>query len=105
MRTHGRSFPWRAADYDRWRAAPAPASYNSLIIPTSPGVTGGLTNYAQDMKNFMFVGGNNAWWIDRQSIGAGGWVTRLDTIATDALIPNRPTITYIGHATASRQTD
>jgi hypothetical protein len=88
--------PVAAADSDRWRAAPSPASYNSLIIPTSPGVTGGLTNYAQDMKNFMFVGGNNAWWIDRNSIGAGGWVTRLDTIATDPSIPNRPTIAYVG---------
>ncbi len=88
--------PVAAADYDRWRAAPAPASYNSLLIPSSPGVTGGLTNYAQDMKNFMFVGGNNAWWIDRNSVVAGGWVTRLDTVAADAAIPNRPTITYAG---------
>src|SRR6185436_20030357 len=63
---------------------------------SSPGVTAGLPGMAQDMKNFMFNGGNNAWWIDRTSIGAGGWITRLDTLATDAAIPNRPTITYAG---------
>jgi len=88
--------PVAAADYQRWRAAPAPASYNSLAIPTSPGVTGGLPAFQQDMKNFMFVGGNNGWWIDRQSVGAGGWVTILDTEANDAAIPARPTISYVG---------
>ena len=88
--------PVAAADYQRWRNAPAPASYGSLAIPSSPGVTGGLPAFQQDMKNFMFTGGNNAWWIDRQSIGAGGWVTILDTEGADAAIPNRPTITYAG---------
>jgi hypothetical protein len=28
----------------------------------------------------MFTGGNNAWWLDRNSIGAGGWITRLDAV-------------------------
>jgi hypothetical protein len=88
--------PVAAADHQRWRNAPSPASYSSLLIPSSPGVTGGLPAFQQDMKNFMFVGGNNAWWIDRQSIGAGGWVTILDTEANDTLIPTRPTITYAG---------
>ena len=84
------------ADYTRWAAAPAPASYNSLYIPSSPGVTAGLPGYVQDMKNFMFVGGNNAWWIDRQSVGTGGWVTRLDQVAADSDIPQPPTLTYAG---------
>src|SRR5262249_11731099 len=65
------------ADMARWLSAPSPASYSSIFIPSSPGVTGGLSGYAQDMKNFMFVGGNNSWWIDRNSVAAGGWVTRL----------------------------
>jgi len=89
-----------AADYDRWRLAPVPASYNGLLIPNTPGVTGGITNYAQDMKNFMFVGGNNAWWASDPALGtsvpAGGWITVFDGLITDAAIPNRPTITYAG---------
>jgi hypothetical protein len=35
------------------------------------------------MKNFMFVGGINAWWIDRTSIGAAG--------GSRGSIPWRPT--------------
>src|SRR6185503_9796973 len=66
------------ADLLRWLNAPAPASYSSLLISGTPGVTGGLAGEVRDMKNFMFVGGNNAWWIDRNSIGTGGWITRLD---------------------------
>jgi hypothetical protein len=86
-----------AADHMRWSNAPAPAAYKSLGIPTSPGVTGGLPAVAEDMKRFMFVGGSAAWWIDRTSVGAGGWVTRLDAIASaDTNIPARPTITYAG---------
>lgn len=84
------------ADHARWSNAPAPASYRSLLIPASPGVTGGLPAYQQDMKNFMFNGGNNAWWIDGNSVGAGGWVTILDAQANDAEVPARPTITYVG---------
>jgi hypothetical protein len=88
------------ADMARWTAAPAPASYNSLAITGTPGATGGVAGVAQDMKNFMFTGGNYPWWIDRNAIGAGGWVTRLDAIAAAAgdstAIPVRPTVTYIG---------
>jgi hypothetical protein len=89
-------YPVAAADWSRWKAAPSPASYNSLLIANNPGTVGGLTNYHQDMKNFMFNGGNNAWWIDGNSIGAGGWVTILDAQAADIAVPARPTITYIG---------
>lgn len=89
-------YPVAAADWSRWRSAPAPASYNSLGIPSNPGTTGGLTNYHQDMKTFMFTGGTAAWWIDGNTVGAGGWVTILDTVAADAAIPNRPTISYVG---------
>ncbi len=88
--------PVALADHARWSNAPAPASYLSLIIPSSPGVTGGLPAYQQDMKNFMFTGGTAAWWIDGNTVGAGGWVTILDTQASDAAIPTRPTITYVG---------
>ena len=88
--------PVALADHARWSNAPAPAAYRSLLIPTSPGVTGGLPAYQQDMKNFMFTGGNNAWWIDGNSVGAGGWVTILDAQANDAAIPARPSVTYIG---------
>ena len=48
------------------------------------------------MKNFMFTGGTAPWWIDRQTVAAGGWVTTLDTESADAAIPTRPTITYVG---------
>ncbi len=88
--------PVALADHARWSNAPAPASYASLAIPSSPGVTGGLPAYQQDMKNFMFNGGNNAWWIDRNSVAVGGWVGILDTESADVAIPNRPTITYVG---------
>jgi hypothetical protein len=84
------------ADYARWKAAPSPACYSAVYIPTCPGVMGGLPAYVQDMKNFMFTGGNNAWWIDGNSVAAGGWIARLNTVAADAEIPTRPTITYVG---------
>ncbi len=89
-----------AADYDRWRAAPSPTSYNSLLVPSNPGTTGGLPAYQQDMKNFMFTGGTTAWWISDPTLGstvpAGGWITVYDGLHADAAIPNRPTIAYIG---------
>jgi hypothetical protein len=45
----------------------------------------------------MFVGGNFPWWLDRQSVAGGGWITRLDAIAgADTAVPNRPTISYVG---------
>jgi hypothetical protein len=88
-----------AADHARWSNAPAPASYRS-ILPGGPGVTIGLASYAQDMKNFMFSGGNFAWWRDRTAVASGGWITRLDAIAAasgdDTNVPVRPTLTYVG---------
>ncbi len=92
----GRLLNVAAADHARWSNAPAPAAYKSLLIPNSPGVLGGLPAVMQDMKTFMFVGGNAAWWIDRNSVGAGGWITRLDAVSLDTNIPARPTLTYSG---------
>ncbi len=94
-------YPFAPADYARWLNAPSPASYTAINGTLgggniSPGVSGGISNYVADMKNFMFVGGSNPWWIDRNSISAGGWVTRLDTVAADAGIPTKPTVTYAG---------
>ncbi|MBI5388535.1 MAG: lamin tail domain-containing protein [Verrucomicrobia bacterium] len=95
-----RLYALAAADHARWSNAPSPASYRTAGTSANqspgPGNLGGLPAYAQDMKNFMFAGGNNAWWLDRTAVGAGGWVTRLDTLATDATIPNKPTLTYVG---------
>lgn len=90
-----------AADHARWlNNTPASASYAGLLIPSSPGVTGGLPAYQQDMKNFMFTGGNNLWWQSDPTFGnsvpAGGWITVLDTSIADAAIPSRPVITYAG---------
>ena len=85
-----------AADRLRWLSAPAPASYQSLGYANSPGVTGGLPAMAQDMKNFMFVGGNKGWWVGGENVGAGGWITRLDAVANDAAIPVQPTISFVG---------
>jgi len=88
------------ADFVRWSNAPAPANYRSVGTAggqaPGPGNLGGFDAYVRDLKNFMFVGGNGAWWLDRTSIGAGGWITRLDTVAADAAIPARPTLTYAG---------
>lgn len=84
------------ADMIRWSYSPiAGAAYSGMANP-GPGFTGGITGYAQDMKNFMFVGGNNSWWFDRSSVSAGGWITRLDTVANDSAIPVQPTIYYVG---------
>lgn len=84
------------ADLARWSNAPAATgNYRSLGNP-GPALSGGLAGYTQDLKNFLFVGGNHSWWIDRQSVSAGGWVTRLDSVANDASIPQRPIITYEG---------
>ena len=88
------------ADLARWSNSPASGgSYASLTAGAgfaSPALTGGLAGCAQDMKNFMFVGGNYPWWIDRQNVGAGGWITRLDTLGNDVNIPALPTIYYVG---------
>ncbi len=88
--------PVADADLARWSNAPAPASYRSLAFNANAAVTNGISGYAQDMKTFMFTGGTAAWWIDRTTVSAGGWVTTLDTEASDAAIPNRPTIAYVG---------
>ena len=88
------------ADFVRWSNAPAPANYRSVGTAggqaVGPGNLGGFNAYVQDLKNFMFVGGSAAWWLDRNSIGAGGWITRLDAVSLDTNIPARPTITYSG---------
>jgi hypothetical protein len=89
-----------AADHVRWSNAPAPGNYRSVGTAggqsPGPGNLGGLPAYVQDLKNFMFAGGNNAWWLDRSSIAAPGWITRLDTVATDAAIPLRPAVSFPG---------
>jgi hypothetical protein len=88
------------ADLMRWSNAPASGgNYVSLSAGagfTSPALSGGINAYVQDMKDFMFKGGNHAWWIDRQTIGSGGWITRLDTLAADSTVPKRPTLSYVG---------
>ncbi len=100
----GRIADVAAADHVRWLNAPSPASYRAAgTTPNAgqspgPGNLGGLAAYAQDMKNFMFTGGNNAWWLDRTSVAAGGWISRLDTLAADGTIPTKPTLTYVGPA-------
>jgi hypothetical protein len=88
--------PFAPADLSRWSySTPAGSSYATLGSP-GPGFTGGLAGYVQDLKNFMFVGGSYSWWLDRNTINPGGWITRLDTLANDALIPVKPTIYYVG---------
>lgn len=90
--------PLAAADLLRWaNATPSGSSYSSLGT-AGPGLSQGLAGYAQDMKKFMFTGGNNAWWIDRQNVGVGGWITRLDAVSADAAIPAQPAIYYAGQA-------
>jgi hypothetical protein len=80
------------ADLRRWRNAPSDAgNYNGLS-----GVgKSGLPALVQDMKNFAFVGGS---WPGG-SVGAGGRAPFLDSLADGAeghLIPNRPSIIYVG---------
>ncbi len=85
-----------AADMVRWaNATPSGASYASLGNP-GPGLAQGLAGYVKDLKEFMFVGGSHGWWVDRQTVGTGGWITRLDSVANDSSIPTRPTIYYVG---------
>jgi hypothetical protein len=88
------------ADLLRWSHAPSSAgSYADLTAQSgfvSPVMSGGLAAYVQDLKNFLFVGGTHTWWIDRQTVAAGGWVTRLDSLAADSAIPTKPTISYAG---------
>lgn len=88
------------ADLQRWSNAPASGgNYVSLSSGAgfvSPALSAGLAGYVQDLKNFMFVGGSPPWWIDRQTVPAGGWITRLDTLANDSAVPDQPIITYAG---------
>jgi len=88
--------PIAAADMTRWSyATPGGASYSSLANP-GPGFPQGLAAYVRDLKEFMFTGGNHGWWVDRQAVSAGGWITRLDSVATDSQIPAQPTLYYVG---------
>lgn len=88
--------PIVAADLMRWsNSPPTGSSYRSLGMP-GPALSQGLSGYVRDLKNFMFVGGNNAWWIDRQSVPAGGWIQRLDSLANDSAVPAQPAILYVG---------
>lgn len=84
------------ADLLRWSySTPAGSAYSSMALP-GPGFTGGLAGYVQDMKDFMFTGGTKNWWLDRSTVSAGGWITRLDTVTIDPAIPTKPTIYYVG---------
>ena len=89
--------PIMAANLARWsNSTPSGSSLLSLALP-GPGLTGGAAGYVQDIKNFLFVGGTYPWWVDRQTVNVGGWVTaRLDARAADAAIPTKPTLTYAG---------
>jgi len=88
------------ADLARWSNAPASGgNYVSMTTASgfiTPALSAGLAGQVGDMKEFMFTGGNHTWWIDRQIVGAGGWITRLDTVAADGLIPTQPVIYYVG---------
>lgn len=88
--------PIAPADLARWSlATPSGSSYSSIAMP-GPGLTSGLPGYVSDIKTFMFTGGSRSWWIDGSTVAAGGWITRLDTVATDVNIPTKPTIYYVG---------
>ncbi|MGC3959937.1 MAG: lamin tail domain-containing protein [Verrucomicrobiota bacterium] len=88
------------ADLARWSNAPASGgNYVSLTTASgfiTPAFSAGLAGQVSDMKEFMFTGGNHTWWIDRQIVSAGGWITRLDTVAADEAIPTQPVIYYVG---------
>jgi hypothetical protein len=90
------------ADLRRWTAAPASSgNYNTLSSQSgfiSPGLSGGVAGYLQDLKNFMFAGGSHPWWLDRSTVAAGGWITRLDSLARDAAVPKMPVVEYAGPA-------
>jgi hypothetical protein len=88
------------ADLMRWSNAPASGgNYDSLTSGAgfiSPALSGGIDAYVQDMQDFMFKGGSHSWWVDRSTIGAGGWITRLNTLAADTTIPKQPSLSYVG---------
>lgn len=92
--------PLEAADRARWQNVPGNQSgdYGGL---GGAGATS-ITNLVQDMLNFAFVGGN---WPSGGSgtgggVGAGGRAAYLDALLNasgeEALIPNKPTISYVG---------
>ncbi len=80
------------ADRVRWLNGPSDAgNYNNL----SGAGRNGLGALVEDMLNFAFEGGN---WPGG-SVGAGGRAAFLDSLADGAeghLIPEKPTITYLG---------
>jgi hypothetical protein len=87
--------PLEAADRARWQGAPANAgNYNGL----GGAGAASLTALVQDMLNFAFVGGT---WPGGD-VGAGGRAAYLDGLLAasgeEALIPNKPMISYIGAA-------
>lgn len=87
--------PLEAADRARWQGAPASAgNYNGL---GGAGIVS-LSNLVEDMLKFAFTGGS---WPGG-TVGAGGRAAYLDGLLTasgeEALIPNKPTISYIGAA-------
>lgn len=90
--------PAAPADFARWANCPPAGSSYSSLGAAGPGFSGGLAGYVQDLKRFMFEGGSYSWWIDRQTVSAGGWVTRLDSLAADSSIPSQPSLSYVGPA-------
>jgi hypothetical protein len=85
--------PVVAADYARWKLAPADVGSYSGI--SGPGMTS-LAALVQDLRNFAFTGGG---WPGG-SVGAGGRAAFLDTLQASqgegAKIPATPTLTYTG---------
>lgn len=95
--------PLEAADRARWQGAPdAVGNYDGL---TGAGIVS-IDNLVQDMLNFAFVGGN---WPSGGAgtgfVGAGGRAAYLDdqlvASGEEALIPNTPTIAYVGDPSMS----
>jgi hypothetical protein len=85
--------PLEAADRARWQGAPdASGNYDGL----GGAGASSISNLIEDMMNFAFVGGN---WPGG-GVGAGGRAAYLDGLLAgsgeEALIPNKPVITYVG---------
>ncbi|RIK73924.1 MAG: hypothetical protein DCC68_24060, partial [Planctomycetota bacterium] len=88
------------AERIRWNTVPA--NLQSQTLPNVVGSFSGTINnfelatYVQDMLNFAFTGGN---WPGG-GVGAGGqaaWLDQLQASGGDGpLIPNTPTISYVG---------
>lgn len=92
------------ADLARWSNAPTSSGSYVTLIPSPaknlmPGRSAaGLAGLVEDMKAFMFTGGYCNWWVGGESVPAGGWITRLDTLGNDATIPTKPVIYYVGQS-------